>query len=116
MLELTQVREMQAAHKVWVDHNFPGQPSHHGLLGMGEEVGELMHAHLKKEQGIRHTPEECDAMIEDALGDVFIFALSYCNTNNIDLASAIEKTWEGIVSRRDWIADPMGAGNVEANA
>ena len=108
MLELTQVREMQAQHRTWLAHNFPEQVPHHGLLGICEEAGELSHAHLKGEQGIRHTPQEIADMKIDALGDIFIFMLSYGNSNDIDIASAIEQTWSEIVSRRDWIADPMG--------
>lgn len=106
-IDLEAVRAMQAAHKVWLDHNFPDQPVHHGLLGIAEEVGELSHAHLKGEQGIRHTANEIHEMKKDALGDIFIFMLSYGNSEGLDIAECIESTWENIVSRRDWIEAPM---------
>ena len=110
MLELNSIREMQAAHKNWLDHNFPDQADHHGLLGLAEEVGELSHAHLKGEQGIRHSASQIVEMKKDALGDIFIFALSYANSNGFDLAECIEETWENIVSRRDWIETPSDGG------
>ena len=43
------------------------------LLGVAEEVGELCHAQLKGEQGIRHTPKEIKKMKMDAVGDIVIF-------------------------------------------
>jgi NTP pyrophosphatase (non-canonical NTP hydrolase) len=106
MISLDSIREMQAAHKHWLDHNFPEQTSYHGLLGIAEEVGELSHAHLKGEQGIRHTASEIHEMKKDALGDIFIFMLSYANSNDFDVAECIESTWENIVARRDWIENP----------
>lgn len=107
MIDLESIRTMQAAHKVWLDRNFPDQNPHDGLLGITEEVGELAHAHLKGAQGIRHTANEIHEMKKDALGDIFIFMLSYANSNGFDVAECIEETWENIVSRRDWIENPM---------
>lgn len=106
MLDFESIHDMQVMHKEWLDRNFPNQQPHDGLLGITEEVGELAHAHLKGEQGIRHTPDEIREMKIDALGDIFIFMLSYCNTNEIDLSLAIDDTWNKIVSRRDWITNP----------
>lgn len=123
-MDLDNIRHMQESHKEWLDRNFPGQEDHDGALGVIEEAGELAeavlitllttsigrlaHAQLKGQQGIRHTPEEIIAMKKDALGDIFIFMLSYGNTNDFDIASCIEDTWNEIVSRRDWVADPVG--------
>src|SRR5688572_17945800 len=45
----------------WGKRNFGEQPAHRFLLGMLEELGELSHAHLKQEQGIRGTNEEHEA-------------------------------------------------------
>lgn len=104
------IRMLQAEHLRWVKHNFPNQIPHQPLLGMVEEVGELSHAHLKEEQGIRGMtgPEVMDAKI-DALGDLFIYMMSYANSNNIDLEAAITDTWAK-VSKRDWIDDPQAGG------
>lgn len=104
--KVTNFVELQRRHKKWLEHNFPNQQSqsHHGLLGLTEEVGELAHAHLKLEQGIRGN-EDLVAQRDDACGDIVIYLLSYCNTNGIDLATAIADAWAE-VEARDWIAFP----------
>lgn len=102
--------KFQREHKEWVDHNFPAQRSHQPLLGIVEEVGELAHAQLKGEQEIRHSNQEIwDAKV-DAVGDIVIYLASYCNAAGIDLNAAVSMTWYK-VQKRDWIADPQGAGN-----
>ena len=47
------LEELQAVQREWVEHNFPNRTNYHPLLGAVEEIGELCHAHLKYEQGIR---------------------------------------------------------------
>jgi NTP pyrophosphatase (non-canonical NTP hydrolase) len=98
--------ELQYAHSRWLAHNFPGQPSHEPLLGLVEEVGELSHAHLKMNQGIRGTIESLQKEKEDAVGDIFIYLISYCCANEISLRNSIEDAWSTVQSR-DWVADPM---------
>lgn len=73
----------------------------HPLLGVVEEVGELAHAHLKREQGIRGTPEEHDAAKVDAIGDILVYLADYCERNGISLGFALIDTWEK-VRKRDW--------------
>lgn len=103
------IRAMQEQHKRWLNHNFPNQLPHDGLLGIMEEVGELSHAHLKHQQRIRGIDrEKYIEMAEDALGDIFIYMLSYCNTNGLDLETIVEDTWT-IVSARDWSVHPEDA-------
>jgi len=101
--------ELQARQLAWRARNFPNQRPHEALLGLAEEVGELSHAHLKGEQGIRHTPEEVQKMKEDAVGDIAIYLASYCNTNGINLQACVEREWEK-VEARDWVSDPIGGG------
>jgi NTP pyrophosphatase (non-canonical NTP hydrolase) len=98
---------LQHEHNKWLNHNFPNQRAHEPLLGLMEEVGELAHAHLKSAQGIREIDAEMDKV--DAVGDIFIYLMSYCNSNNIDLDKAIAVTWER-VSARDWQTDPKRGG------
>lgn len=101
------ISQLQAEHLTWVEHNFPDQPGWQPLMGLVEEVGELAHAHLKGEQGIREGFER-DAIFAkkiDAVGDLFIYLMSYCNAEGIDLESAIEETWD-LVKQRDWQANP----------
>jgi NTP pyrophosphatase (non-canonical NTP hydrolase) len=105
------LREWQNTVSEWQDKNFPNQTAYGNLLGVGEEFGELCHAHLKGEQGIRHTPLEIHHMKQDAVGDIFIFLLNYCEKNNIDFQDALEKTWLE-VSKRDWKLNKLN-GKVE---
>jgi len=97
------IRNMQVEHDTWVTHNFHNQPSYQPLLGIGEEVGELMHAHLKAEQSIRNIDDSAKA---DALGDIFIYMMSYANAEGLDLEGCILKAW-GEVKQRDWIEHPV---------
>jgi len=100
---------LQSQHKVWLDHNFPGQKPHDALLGLVEEVGELAHAHLKHEQQIRGLGDIAQANDKkiDAIGDIVIYLASYCNSNGFDLAACVNTTWNK-VKQRDWQADAEG--------
>lgn len=98
--------QLQREHDRWLDHNFPNQKPHQALLGLQEEVGELAHAHLKYEQGIRYmTEREYKIQAGDAIGDIVIFLASYCNSNGFNLAKEVKVAWDG-VKERDWIKDP----------
>lgn len=105
-ISLQAIHELQEEHREWLEHNFPYQRLHDALLGIAEEVGELAHAHLKFSQGIRGMTRE--AYVEkasDALGDIFIYMMSYANTNGFDLETCIGEAWRG-VRDRDWQASP----------
>jgi NTP pyrophosphatase (non-canonical NTP hydrolase) len=100
------LQAFQIDHRTWLKHNFPDQSPHQALLGLAEEVGELAHAHLKMEQGIRGlTNEEYINQATDAVGDIVIYLASYCNSNGLDLAECVQSAWEE-VRDRDWIAYP----------
>jgi NTP pyrophosphatase (non-canonical NTP hydrolase) len=94
----------------WADKNFgPDRPFNdagglHPLLGIMEEVGELCHARLKADQGIRIV-DPADEM--DAVGDILIYILHYCSRRGFDAAEVLQKTWEK-VRQRDWKTDPVG--------
>ncbi len=101
--------QLQREHKRWLDRNFPDQQPHDALLGLIEEVGELAHAHLKHEQGIRGLDDkEFRKQAGDAIGDIVIYLASYCNTNNFSLPLVVHETW-GKVKQRDWRKDPENA-------
>jgi len=89
-------------------------PAWHAILGVVEEVGELSHAYLKREQGIRGTREQHDASIVDAVGDIVLFLSGFCSVEGIDLMDCIEKSWEE-VSRRDWVSN-KGDGSARKKA
>ncbi len=99
------IQRLQNDHQKWLRRNFPGQQAHDALLGLTEEVGELAHAHLKAQQAIRGTLEEHREAAADAIGDIVIYLLSYCNTNGYDLNRCIRDAWTE-VRERDWIKYP----------
>jgi len=73
------------------------------LLGMMEELGEVTHVHLKREQQIREglNPDECDKLIKDGIGDLLNYAICYCESQGTDLISCLQVSWEQIKDR-DW--------------
>lgn len=92
---------LQKEQKEWSDKNFTKNiGSYRCLLGIIEEVGELAHAHLKNEQGIR-VNEDHKAKKIDAIGDIVTYLAGYCNDNGIDLEKAVSDTWSE-VKKRDW--------------
>lgn len=103
-----QLDELQAKVKDWADQNFGPSvaPYHRNLLGLMEELGELAHAHLKREQGIRGTAEEHDSKAKDAIGDMMIFLMNYCSDRDWSLGEITQTTWEEVVRKRDWKANP----------
>lgn len=96
---------------LWALENFGRDvPQHQPLLGVGEEVGELMHAQLKYEQGIRgYDVQKFSADGVDAIGDIMIYLADYCNRAGFSLDECVRTTWEK-VRRRDWKKDPEGGG------
>lgn len=99
-----EMTRFQIAVATWSKKNFPKQERYHPLLGLIEEVGELAHAHLKREQRIRtrksHIDQKCDA-----IGDIVIYLADYCARNNLDLEGCVRDAWEK-VEKRDWVGDP----------
>lgn len=103
--------DFQAQQETWSRRNFPGQfekgNEYQPLLGVAEEVGELCHAHLKRDQSIRGmTEDQFLAKAGDAVGDIMIYLASYCNANELELNRCLEDAWAE-VSKRDWIKFPI---------
>lgn len=103
------LRRLQIEQRAWTEKNFGERPAWHPLLGLVEEIGELAHAYLKREQGIRGTRAEHNEAIRDAIGDIVIYLCDFCSREHIDLQDAVTETW-GRVSRRDWKTDPVSGG------
>lgn len=99
------LRELQSQISRWSQYNFPNNKPHMPLLGVAEEVGELCHAHLKLEQGIRGTPEALRDKAADAVGDILIYLADYCSRNSIDMDAALELALHEVLSR-DWVRFP----------
>lgn len=103
---ITQLQDLVGA---WIDRQpFRDQKPHQPLLGISEEVGELCHAHLKNEQGIRgfEDAEYTKRKKMDALGDIFVYMCGYAKANNISLAESIRMAWV-VVRARDWNSNSM---------
>ena len=94
---------LQVEHEAWERRNFPDSADNvfHSLAGMTEELGELAHAVLKAEQGIRGS--EAKHMMEagDAVGDIFIYCAGLCNKLGLDMDFEVTKAWKQ-VKARDW--------------
>jgi NTP pyrophosphatase (non-canonical NTP hydrolase) len=93
-------QEFQLEVLEWQLQNFPDSKPYQPLLGLQEEVGELAHAHLKMEQGIRGSMAEHMAAKKDAVGDILIFLANYCCHNGIDMGEAVQETWDKVKQRR----------------
>jgi len=104
-----EIRDMQLEQAEWSKKNFPDSPSYHPLLGVVEEVGELCHAILKLEQGIRGKPEDHDLAGQDAVGDTLIYLMDFCTRKGWDMQEILEKTWDH-VKQRDWQKDKKRGG------
>ena len=94
------IRQIQEENRIWADRNFPNANIWEPLLGVSEEVGELHHAFLKHHQGIR-LEENHLAKMEDAVGDIVIYLMDFCNRSGLDLQDCIERAWTE-VKDRDW--------------
>jgi NTP pyrophosphatase (non-canonical NTP hydrolase) len=78
---------------------------------MVEEMGELAHAMLKHEQGIRGLEDEVVARekIADAWGDWLIFSMGLLDAYGMDAQNLLETTWAR-VKLRDFRKDPQTGG------
>lgn len=84
------ISEIQDEHTVWVVRNFGSNRGlRHPAMGMVEEVGELFHAVLKSEQGIRGTKQKHDAAARDAVGDVCLYAVDYATKLGVRVADEL---------------------------
>lgn len=102
------ISRLQHEHRDWVEHNFPHNDPDQAFHGIVEEVGELAHVRLKTRQGIREglDPITAAELEADAIGDLFIYMMSYANARHLDLEYIILNTWDK-VKRRDWQANPQ---------
>lgn len=85
----------------WAAKNFPNEKEWHLLVGAVEEVGELSHAYLKRDIGIRGSVEEHQHEMKDAIGDICVFIAQFCNRVGLHFESCIRDTWAE-VRTRDW--------------
>lgn len=103
------LQKIQNEIKGWTEKNFPHTTADEQLLGIVEEVGELSHAVLKQKQCIRGDKKKLIADEHDAIGDIAIFLINYCNQRGFDFEKILAVTWEQ-VHQRDWQANPADGG------
>lgn len=106
------LEDLQDGVLYWTTRNFGASEDRnrlHPVLGVAEEAGELCHAALKMDQGIRGTEAEHRDAMRDALGDLIIYMADVCNMYGFRLSDCIEETWEK-VEKRNWVEDPKGGG------
>jgi len=99
------IRKIQKEQVEWVKRNFGDRPSWWPLLGAVEELGELAHAFLKREQGIRISEPHTEN-IKDAVADTVIYLADFCQAEGIDMQQVIEDTWAK-TKQRDWKKFPI---------
>jgi len=112
---MTSLGELQHELKTWQKHNFPGRDAWEPLVGVMEESGELAHAHLKRHQGIRGTPEDLDEAAKDAVGDIIVYLADYCNARGFDLQGCLNAAWFE-VRQRDWMTPDRAAAAPRADS
>ena len=88
-LEPETVADIQVELFKWQEYNFGEQKDRRMVLGICEEAGELCHAHLKLEQGIRGDKESLMAEARDAIGDICVYALNLLS-NRKEAAPALK--------------------------
>lgn len=101
------LNKLQPEIAAWRVKNFPESGMIHQFMGMVEEMGELSHAILKDQQGIRGATE---LEAKDAVGDVLIYMINFCSTLGWDLEEILCDTWDQ-VKHRDWIENPLDGVN-----
>ena len=85
----------------WQAHNFPTSKPDDPFKGVVEELGELAHSLLKRDQGIRGTAEEHTEKAKDAVGDLLVFLADLCNRQGWSMQECLELGW-GTARVRDF--------------
>jgi len=106
------ILQVQPQARAWRREAYPETRGYElQALGVAEEAGELCHAVLKFKQGIRgydymKTKEE----IEDAIGDIYIYASGVADEFGINMVEAIVKAWEYVKNRNITQGSDPGSG------
>ena len=97
---------------VWAMRNF-GEKSlgTNPQLGIIEEVGELAKAILKKDQGIRGTPEKHDSDAVDAIGDIAIYLMNHLNVTSLDIGPLFYGAWFIRIDLVTYVSDYIPAND-----
>ena len=77
--------EIQSDLHVWQHTNFGDGKPRHAIIGVGEEVGELLHAVLKMSQGIRGDQQSHFVEIRDAVGDIVVYTVDFARRSGLGM-------------------------------
>lgn len=103
---MIELKTMQKDIARWRKKNFP----HSGtvgiqMIGVMEEVGEVCHLILKKDQKIRGpslmSNRQWKEEMKDGVGDIVVYLMNLCTLASIDIEEAIKSTVEMVLAR-DW--------------
>ena len=94
---------LQGEMQVWLHTNFPATDAVQQFFGVAKGVGKLANSMLKLDQGIRGDDHIAEA--KDAVGDIAIFLMNFCNKQGWNFEEILTETWNE-VKGRDWIAFP----------
>jgi NTP pyrophosphatase (non-canonical NTP hydrolase) len=89
--------EYQTLIKGWHDHNFPiARPgkAERVILKIGEELGELNRAYINKFDGIKGTKAHWVNKACDAIGDIILATLVYCNEGGYSINECLTLSWD----------------------
>lgn len=100
------LQELQVELKKWAKKNFPKTSAIEQFLGIVEEVGELSHCVLKTKQKIRGGIVDKRLEEIDAIGDIAIYLINFCNYRGYDFELCLSTT-AGEVLQRDWRRYPQ---------
>ncbi len=95
------IRALQENVSNWAKYNFGDRTWVDCFMGLVEEVGELSHALLKQQQGIRGSAEDHEAAAKDAVGDIILYLADLCHRRGWDMDRIICDTLSEVLSR-DW--------------
>lgn len=103
---IDRIDEIQSAHAAWQAAKFPGFESWECLLGAQEELGELARAHLKAHEITRYganraglDEEALARAARDAVGDVVLFLMGYCNARGWRFSDCVREAWREVEGR-----------------
>ena len=103
------LKQLQEEQVPWVKHNFGDRPSHQPLLGVTEELGELVSATNRTEArvGIVDWDDNIDLM-QDAIADLAVFLCDYASAVDISMG---EVDGMSVVKQPAWDAKDLDEGH-----
>lgn len=98
-----QIYHYQMAIKAQMEANGVRQTPLLMALGVCEEAGEVAHAMLKREQGVRgyDDDEYFHAQLRDAIGDTGVYLMELCEQMGWDFEAVLKETAQHVLDRNE---------------